>query len=94
MEKIGQRIKRLREEKGLSLKEVASKAGIPLSTYREWEYGREIKGEPYVKIASVLEVSLYTLLTGKVTEDRELLEEIRKIEDSCHKLRLLLRSFD
>ena len=54
--------------------EVAARTGVPLTTYREWEYGRAIQGEPYGAIAKVLEVSLEELLPGKRPETRQALK--------------------
>lgn len=88
MEFFGKRLQKLREKSGLSMKQVAEKIDVPVSTYRDWEYGRAIRGNPYLKLAQVLNVSLYELMTGekpnytKVSEllDRAetIIEEIRK----------------
>ena len=61
---IGNRLRRIRMARGLTTKEVAQAAGVAVSTYREWEYGRAIQGEPYVALSRVLGVSLLELLTG------------------------------
>jgi len=44
---------------------VAERAGISASTYRYWEYGKKIKGEPYIELALALNVSLTELFTDK-----------------------------
>lgn len=65
MEAFHQRLRRLREAKGLSSKEVARRIGKPETTYREWEYGRAIQGEkPYVALSKVYGISVYELLGG------------------------------
>lgn len=87
-------MKKLRLQQGLSLTEVAHKAHVAVSTYREWEYGREIKGEPYVRIAQALNVSLYELLTGEKAKFSKTLGEIVLIEEACKKLRQDLESLD
>ncbi len=61
------RLKALREKRGKSMTEIAVIVGIPASTYREWEYGRAIRGEPYLQIARALNVSVVELLTGERT---------------------------
>lgn len=94
METVNQRMKRLRLSAGLSLKQVAARAQIPLTTYREWEYGRAIRGEPYVRIAESLNVSLYFLLTGKKPGSTEIEENLSQMEDICRQLRLQLESLD
>lgn len=84
---IGDRIRKLRIQQNLTIKDVAERAGIPVSTYRDWEQGREIKGEPYVKIARALNVSLYELMTGERGNLLKLYAEIEKIELSCQAIR-------
>lgn len=55
---IHQKIKRLREERRLTLKDVADGIGVPLTTYREWEYGRAIRPKNLVKLSAFFGVSL------------------------------------
>ena len=76
---FGPRLKNLRFEKGYSVKEVARRLGIAESTYRDWEYGMKIKGEPYVKLAELYEVSLTWLLTGKRDPIEEELKEMHQL---------------
>jgi transcriptional regulator with XRE-family HTH domain len=45
-ESLGKRLKRLRTEKNLSVKDVAEALEVPVTTYREWENERKIVGEP------------------------------------------------
>lgn len=92
MEQIGQRIKRLRLKQELSINEVARRAIVPVSTYREWENGRKIKGEPYVKIAEALNVTLIELLTGEKPKSSGLLDKIHEIEKLCVGMRKHLLS--
>lgn len=47
--KFGTRLKRLRSQAGLTAEQVAKKLKFATSTYREWEYGRAIQGEPYIE---------------------------------------------
>lgn len=71
METFAQRITKPRISLGLTQKELASALGVPLSTYKEWEYGRRVQGESvYVKLSEVLEISLRTLLTGEPQEKK------------------------
>ncbi len=84
----------MRQSQGLTAKEVAESAGIPLSTYRDWERGVEIKGEPYVKIAQALNVSLYELLTGEKANALKIYAEIEKIENSCQSLKKYVQSLN
>jgi transcriptional regulator with XRE-family HTH domain len=93
MDSFNIRLKRIREERNLSIKEIASRVGVPVSTYREWEYGRAIKGEPYVKIAEALGVGVYELLTGEVPNMSQAYEKIHMIERACAELRKEFGSF-
>ncbi len=43
-ETLAQRLRRLRERLGLGQEELASKAGAPLVSYRNWEYGHRVPG--------------------------------------------------
>lgn len=72
MGNIGKRLKYLRERQGLSVSTVAEALGIAVSTYRDWENGRAIQGEPYVKMARVFDTSLSYLLTGEHPSPSEL----------------------
>lgn len=62
---IASRLRELRDQRRLSVKDVAQSLGVAESTYRDWEYGRQIKGEPYAKLAQFYNVSLKWLLTGE-----------------------------
>jgi XRE family transcriptional regulator, regulator of sulfur utilization len=37
---VGERLRRLRQARGLSQSELAKAAGVPVGTLRGWEYGR------------------------------------------------------
>lgn len=86
-ESFGQRLRRLREERNLSIKEMAEKVGVPLTTYREWEYGRAIKGEPYVKIAQALAIGLGELLCGEKPQCQKVVDQIERIEQHLSMLK-------
>lgn len=62
---IGARLKKLRLRNRFTVEEVAKHIGVAQSTYREWEYGRLIKGEPYEKMAEIFGTSLTEIITGK-----------------------------
>lgn len=65
MSTLGKRLTVFRNAKELSINQVAKKLGVSPSTYRTWEYGASIKGEPYIQLAKIFEVSLSELLTGE-----------------------------
>lgn len=94
MEQFGSRLKRLRQEKQLSTKQMSLMTGIPISTYREWEAGRQVLGQPYVKLAQALEVNVYELLTGERMDRFEGHELIEKIEKDLSRLKQILQSLE
>lgn len=82
MESIGKRMERLRKAKKLSIKELAEQVNVPATTYRDWEYGREIKGEPYLKLAAALGVSLNELLGAPPQASHEdVLNRVRDLHE-------------
>jgi transcriptional regulator with XRE-family HTH domain len=95
LEKLSNRLKRLREKKGLSVKDVAKAIGVPVSTYREWEYGRTIRGEPYVNLSILFEVSLYELMTGVPSSNafhmESSFEKLNQIENLVREIRIDLK---
>ncbi|HWU44899.1 MAG TPA: helix-turn-helix transcriptional regulator [Bdellovibrio sp.] len=80
VESFGERLKKLRLRAGLSQKEVAERASLSASTYRDWEYGKKIKGEPYVELASALGVSISELFTDEKSVTSKVHQELREIE--------------
>ena len=75
------RLQHLREKNGFTVTEVSRRVGVPLTTYREWEYGRSIRNpENYRKLSEILNVSLYELITGEKQGDEKLLELVNEME--------------
>jgi transcriptional regulator with XRE-family HTH domain len=62
---LNKRLRKFREQRKLSMRDTAKLIGVPETTYREWEYGRAIRGEPYVKIAEAFGISLEDLLGSR-----------------------------
>lgn len=79
METLSERLKKLRNEKNFSINEVAKKIGVSPSTYRTWENGAEIRGEPYPKIAQVFNISVNELITGEKKDIEKYLIEMENI---------------
>jgi transcriptional regulator with XRE-family HTH domain len=92
-ESLSSRLRRLRKARGLSMKEVAEALKISESTYREWEYGRAIQGEPYLKLSEVLATSVYELLGGDKIQATTIFYTLEEIEAGMKKLRVQLGSF-
>lgn len=93
METIHQRLRAYRKAKGFTIAEVALKSGIPASTYKEWENGRQIRGEPYLILAEIFQVSLHELITGKQKTDHKTLDRLAQIESEINSVRRELISF-
>lgn len=87
------RLRRFRTAKGIKVKDMALQLGVSVSTYRDWEYGRAIKGEPYPKMAEILSVTLNELLTGHKPAPEHLMLEILKCEEALSNLKKELSSF-
>lgn len=82
MDSFRKRLKRLREihDPPLTMRQAAQLVGVPESTYREWEYGRKIRGvEPYIKIAQAFGVSLDELLGARSTHESSIEQDIEDI---------------
>lgn len=61
MEGFSNRLKKFRLSAKLSQREAARRIGVPESTYRAWEYGNAIVGEPYPRIAKAFKITLNEL---------------------------------
>lgn len=86
-EGLGNRLRRLRQDRELSIEDVARKLGVSSSTYREWENGRSIRGEPYVRMRDLFQISLEELMTGKRGEGSRVLGQIDSLENHVKSLR-------
>ena len=80
LETIGKRLRRFRETRGLSVTKVAAYVGVSESTYRDWEQGRAIQGEPYPKLAEILAVGLTELIVGETSDKDWIFGELEQIE--------------
>ena len=78
-----------RKELGRKPSEIAKKIGVSESTYREWENGRRIQGEPYKRISEALEINILTLLEVESVEHSFMQKELKKIEKSVRNIRLI-----
>ena len=87
IESIAERLKRLRVKRGLSIKETATLAGVSVSSYREWEYGRAIRGEPYAQLADVFKVPIAELITGELLLTNRGFEIIETLEKNIRNLK-------
>jgi transcriptional regulator with XRE-family HTH domain len=84
---IGKRIRELRNKKKLTMRETSQGIGVPITTYREWEYGRAIRGNHLVKLAKFFEVSPEEL-AGQVKQS-SLLEPQQHLDQALKHLEFL-----
>ena len=89
---MGKKLKILREDSGLSIKKIAQSLNISPSTYREWEYGRKIQGEPYLAICQLYQISLNELFSNQNTDYLEFLELVNQVKSSLSRLELICGS--
>lgn len=87
-EPLHKRLKKLREQNHLSIREVAKEIGVAESTYRDWENGGPVTGPPYIKLSQVLKVPLTTLMTGEPSDMGWFAEELTLLELQVSQLRL------
>ena len=91
MKPFAKRIAHLRIQRGLTQKEVANSLNVPLSTYKEWEYGRRIQGEDiYVRLAEILEIGLRELLVGQPENQKS--EALEKIDFAIKQMQVARKS--
>ena len=83
---FGKRLTMFRKRKGYSVKETAKMANVNEVTYRQWEYGAEIRGEPYPDLARVYGITLEELFGVDVRES-SIEEDIDKIMSTLHSLK-------
>ena len=94
MDAIGKRLTKFRKNKNLTQKEVATLLSVPTTTYRDWEYGRLIQGEPYLKLDEIFGVSLSDILgvdslqirRDLINKLRSLKQQVEDIEKNIHSL--------
>jgi transcriptional regulator with XRE-family HTH domain len=94
METMSKKLRRLREERKLSQKQVSEHISVPVSTYRDWEYGREISGEPYTKLAEIFGVGLHEILGLESSKNsQDLLESIKSLKQAINQVEKAIQPF-
>jgi transcriptional regulator with XRE-family HTH domain len=82
MKTMAHRLQSFRKNIGLTSKEVARRISVAESTYRAWEAGRAIRGEPYLRLAETFRVSLGELFSGEPPHSSDELNlAISKLEE-------------
>ena len=87
---FGKRLRELRVQQNLSAEQVARMTGVVISTYREWENGRAITGQPYIQMATALRVSVYQLFGIEDTRKDEIASKLNKIDYLLQEIRNIL----
>lgn len=87
---FGKTLSALRKKKNLTAHEVATAIGVATSTYRDWESGRAITGNPYKKMTEIYEVSLAQLFGIQEEDKTKQLEKIEELEKLLRELKLAL----
>ena len=79
---ISEQLKKFRKINGFSVVECSEKIGVSQSTYRDWENGRAISGEPYLRISQMFGISLSALFG---LEDEELSFQLQELDTALQK---------
>lgn len=90
---MGKRLARLRKDNDLTLLQVSCELGVPTSTYRDWEYGTLITGEPYVKLASIFKVTLEFLMTGQTNNEIQE-KNLNHVKNICLSMQELIENWN
>jgi transcriptional regulator with XRE-family HTH domain len=78
MVKIAETLKLLLKERGMSLRELSKRSGVPVSTLSEWSSNREPKSPTQTrKVAEALGVSMHYLIFGE-DDSQEPLQKLLK----------------
>lgn len=83
---FGKRLTLFRKRKGYSVRKMAELANVNEVTYRQWEYGAEIRGEPYPDLARAYGITLDELF-GTYLLENSAEEEVDKIISALHSLK-------
>ena len=80
-------LKKYRKVRNLSIKDIAVRVGVAESTYRDWENGRKIQGEPYQKLSDALGIDVLTLLNIKSPGNDFVKKQLLMIEECVKNIR-------
>ena len=78
--KLSNKLRTLRQARRMTMKKIAALIGIPVSTYRDWEYGTKVPAEQVHNIAKIFQVSISELFGTEVDLNKEKL--IKLLEDA------------
>lgn len=89
---MNHKLRELRKSKGLSIEKVAVQIGVPVSTYRDYEYGTRLPADLLKPISELYEMSISDLL-GVSSSDEALNEVISNVIYSLEKNIEILKQF-
>jgi transcriptional regulator with XRE-family HTH domain len=88
---FGVRLRKFRKQSGLTTQEVAELCQVADSTYREWEYGRDIRGiKAYEALAKAFQISFGELMLGEKGKPSSIQEDLKNMEKIIKEIRLKL----
>jgi len=80
---FGNRLRKLREGKGLSRAQLAHSLGVAISSVQNYEEGRLPRGDVLIKISLEFDCSIDWLLLGKTKKQLEIPFDEQRFIDSC-----------
>ncbi len=84
---VAEKMKTRRQKLNIKVRDISQKVGVAESTYRDWENGRSIQGEPYMKIANALNMNILDLLEIEKTSIGKVIADIDAIENHVKNIR-------
>ena len=84
--KFKNRLQKIRLEKGFSIKQMAAMAGIPVSTYKEWENGRKIPAHLLLTLTSAARISIYQVYEEDSTRADVRIEILSLLDEVTNKV--------
>lgn len=85
--KLAQKIRQLRIERKMTLKETAKYLGVPVSTYRDWEYGRKMPADAILKLAETFDVPMSAFSKREKSPGADLQRAIDLMEEALRIVR-------
>lgn len=85
--KLAQKIRQLRLERKMTLKETAKYLEVPVSTYRDWEYGRKMPADAILKLAEAFDVPMTIFTQREMGPGADLQRAIDLMEEALRIVR-------
>lgn len=85
--KLAQKIRQLRLERKMTLKEAAKYLEVPVSTYRDWEYGRRMPADAILKLAEAFDVPMTVFTKREASPGDDLRKAIDLMEEALRIVR-------